>query len=91
MVVNVYDVPFKTIESTGDTDDMKPGEAIVFDYSDGTKGLILCCPNCGRASSSSTGNPKYNEATQTVTPSIIHDKALGGCGWHGHLKNGKFV
>jgi len=32
----------------------------------------------------------YNPETKTYHPSIIHDKKLGGCGWHGWLINGIF-
>ena len=87
--MNAEEVVFKLVES--DEDLTEPGRALIFTYQDGSLGLILCCPQCGKASSSSTGNHKYNEETKTVTPSIIHDLKLGGCGWHGFLKNGKFV
>jgi hypothetical protein len=83
------DVKFEVVDS----DDLltEPGRAVIFEYPDKTLGLMLCCPNCGKASASSTGNHKYNPATQTVTPSIIHDTKLGGCGWHGYLREGKFT
>lgn len=87
--MNIEDVQFKIVES--DDDLTEAGRAIVFEYPDKTIGLLLCCPSCGRPSSSSTGNHKYNPATQSVTPSIIHDTKLGGCGWHGFLTNGKFT
>lgn len=25
-----------------------------------------------------------------AAPSILHDPAKGGCGWHGYLRNGVF-
>lgn len=86
--MNISDVEFKLVED----DELltEPGRAVMFTYPDQSLGLILCCPQCGKASSSSTGGHKYNPETQTVTPSIIHDKKLGGCGWHGFLRNGKF-
>lgn len=52
--------------------------------------LILVCPGCGEASGSA-GSHVYNKETQSYTPSIVHDKKLGGCGWHGWLKNGIFT
>lgn len=51
--------------------------------------LIICCPGCGR-NSASRGNHIYDPETQSYHPSIVHDATLGGCGWHGWLKNGEF-
>ncbi len=51
--------------------------------------LIICCPKCG-VTSGSAANHIYNPETKTYHPSIIHDKKLGGCGWHGWLINGIF-
>lgn len=82
------DVEFKLVGS--DEELTEAGRAVIFEYPDKTLGLMLCCPSCGRASASSTGNHKYNPETKTVTPSIIHDTKLGGCGWHGFLRDGKF-
>ncbi len=52
--------------------------------------LAICCPNCG-AVSASAGNHIFNEKTKSYHPSIVHDKELGGCGWHGWLTNGVFT
>ena len=52
--------------------------------------LIIVCPGCGKQSASA-GNHIYNRETQTYHPSIVHDVKLGGCGWHGWLKNGVFI
>lgn len=52
--------------------------------------LIICCVGCGKVSGSRE-NHVYNKETQTYHPSIVHDKKLGGCGWHGWLKNGIFT
>jgi len=41
--------------------------------------LIICCPGCGKRSGSA-GNHVFDPTTQNYTPSIIHDKSLGGCG-----------
>ena len=53
------------------------------------KQLIIVCPGCGKATAS-RGEHIYDENTQTYTPSIVHDKNYGGCGWHGWLTNGEF-
>lgn len=50
----------------------------------------MCCPNCGKKSSS-VGNHIFIEATKSYHPSIVHNKKLGGCGWHGWLTNGVFT
>ena len=52
--------------------------------------LGIICPGC-REESGSAGNHVYNPKTETYHPSIVHDKELGGCGWHGWLKNGFFT
>jgi len=52
--------------------------------------LIICCPQCGEVSGSS-GKHKYDMATQTYHPSIVHNVDLGGCGYHGWLKDGIFT
>ena len=51
--------------------------------------LIICCPRCGKKSASA-GNHKYDKETKSYHPSIVHDTELGGCGWHGWLKDGIF-
>ncbi len=51
--------------------------------------LLIVCPGCGKTSGSSQKH-KFNKTTLSYTPSIVHDKALGGCGWHGWLTNGVF-
>lgn len=85
---NVANVEFKLIDSEDVyPDDLKPGEAILFEYPDKTLGLILSCPSCGKAGSSVTGNHKYNPETKSITPSLDNKC----CGWHGHLTNGKFI
>lgn len=52
--------------------------------------LVLACPRCGGISASA-GSHKWDAQTQTYTPSIVHSVALGGCGWHGYIRNGEFV
>ncbi len=51
--------------------------------------LIMICPGCGKISSSA-GSHIYDLETKSYSPSIVHDVNLGGCGWHGWLKNGVF-
>lgn len=73
-----------------DIDDLKnKGDAIIVIGRNKQKQLITVCPQCGMKSGSA-GNHVYNEETQTYHPSIVHNKNLGGCGWHGWLKNGIF-
>lgn len=67
---------------------LNKGDAMI-DIKDGKKQLVICCPQCGQISASA-GNHIYNEETQSYTPSIVHNKELGGCGWHGWLTNGEF-
>lgn len=59
---------------------------------------LVACPGCGKVSSPVDGASWRvtvgiisEPTTLTVTPSYEHRKANGGCGWHGHLKSGKFV
>ncbi len=51
--------------------------------------LVIVCPGCGRVSASA-GNHVYNPDTKSYHPSIVHNTDLGGCGWHGWLKDGEF-
>lgn len=68
---------------------LNKGDAMI--YLDGQiKKLAIVCPGCGKVSASA-GNHVYNEETKTYHPSIVHNKALGGCGWHGWLRNGYFT
>ncbi len=51
-------------------------------------GIIFRCPGCSKLISINEGW-KLDLSTMTVTPSILHDKKKGGCGWHGYLTNGE--
>lgn len=51
--------------------------------------LIIVCPGCGKLSGSK-GTHRFYQETNSYTPSIVHNKDLGGCGWHGWLTNGVF-
>jgi hypothetical protein len=68
----------------------QPGDAIVVMYKDHI-GLVWCCPRCGQATASAR-NAKhiYNPETRSLSPSIVHDKKLGGCGYHAILSDGVF-
>lgn len=76
------------IQQDKDTDDLLPGEAIVVE-NNGKLQLILCCPGCGKTSGSA-GSHVYDPITQSYHPSIVHNPTLGGCGYHGWLRNGIF-
>ncbi len=67
----------------------RKGDAVIVIGRNDLKQLIICCPQCGKTSGSA-GNHVYNEETKSYTPSIVHNKELGGCGYHGWLKNGVF-
>jgi hypothetical protein len=68
---------------------LNKGDALVYTNPNGLKQLMMICPGCGRASASA-GSHVYNEQTRSYYPSIVHNVALGGCGWHGWLINGIF-
>ena len=68
----------------------QPGDAIIVMYKDHI-GLVWCCPRCGKATSTANGcKHVFNIETNTLRPSIVHDKKLGGCGYHAILSNGIF-
>ncbi len=69
---------------------LEKGDAVIVMGAENQKQLVMCCPQCGKRSGSA-GNHVYDEATRSYSPSIVHNKDLGGCGWHGYLKNGRFV
>lgn len=52
--------------------------------------LVICCPGCGEVSGPA-GKHRWIPETQSYHPSIVHSETLGGCGWHGWLKNGVFT
>lgn len=74
-----------------DVDDLKiPGDALIVIGRNKELQLNIICPGCGKKSASAA-NHIYTPETKTYSPSIVHNKELGGCGWHGWLKNGKFI
>ncbi len=69
---------------------INPGDAIEsFNSQKNITQLVIACPGCGKISGSAGGHV-FNKETLSYTPSIVHDKNLGGCGWHGWLTNGEF-
>lgn len=81
-----------------DYDELKENEYATFSRFNGEDGggLVWLCRGCGKPVHISTEKDYYGQSwtidfiTLTATPSIKHDKAKSGCGWHGHLENGKF-
>lgn len=70
----------------------KPGDGYEYYDSDKVLKLAWCCPKCGQTTTTAKGsNHNWEPKTKSLTPSIIHSKELGGCGWHGWLKNGEFI
>ena len=55
------------------------------------------CAGCGRRCFLRIGgeiSPKWKLESLdplTLSPSVHHNEALGGCGWHGYLREGKWV
>ena len=68
---------------------LNKGDALIVIGRNKNLQLIIVCPGCGKVSASA-GNHIYDQDTQTYTPSIVHSKNLGGCGWHGWLTKGDF-
>lgn len=60
--------------------------------------IIYRCPGCGEIVFCTLKPDPRTPAWEmtgtreapTLSPSIIHDKAKGGCGWHGWLRDGVF-
>jgi len=65
-------------------DQYQPGEASVFSRNDGTKGLILKCPQCGLVHACSD-KTNFNEETLSLSASTICQ-----CGFHRTLTNGEW-
>lgn len=69
---------------------LNKGDAMTYIGKEGKLQLIIVCPGCGKISGSAGGHV-FNPDTQSYHPSIVHNKDLGGCGWHGWLKDGIFI
>lgn len=73
-----------------------PGD---FQYYGGFQGMVMCCPGCGVMNAlpfhPRPDPPAWNwngdRINPTLTPSVLHTKEKGGCGWHGYLTNGEWV
>lgn len=65
--------------------------------------LGICCPGCGSGSllrlgavasgpswQTVAGDPRTGEGL-TLSPSVHHTTGLGGCGWHGWVRGGRWV
>lgn len=73
------------------SDVVNPGDAMSLDCSDHL-GLVWCCPECGALTSTANGHKHvFDPKTHSLQPSIVHNIKLGGCGWHGWLRNGIFI
>lgn len=87
-----------TNRTTDDWPNWKDGDYCTYTaYGDAENkpiGIHFKCPGCG--SVIGIGSPYGDRAgwtidftTLTASPSILHDRSKGGCGWHGHLVNGE--
>lgn len=64
----------------------------------GPAGLLFACPGCAQVVSIAfipiDGKAFWqwngNRELPTATPSILHNRQKGGCGWHGYLVDGFF-
>lgn len=86
-----------------DADDVEPGDVEVRAFDGAVWGYGFACPGCGGTSflalSGENPEPRWTVTegdvarpdAVTLSPSILHDRARGGCGWHGHLVRGRFV
>lgn len=77
----------------------KPGQfAYASDARAKVVSMLIACPGCAKIIILSFGaedKPRWdwdgNVKAPTLTPSIVHDPAKDGCGWHGFLSAGKFT
>jgi len=84
----------------------EPGDVVPVIHRDDparVTGYIHSCAGCGRPVSldfagARGGHPQWSviegdlarPESVTLAPSILHDTAKGGCGWHGYLRSGVF-
>lgn len=87
-------------------DSIEPGDCVVITSAKHVGvvgGLAYACAGCGELVSldfecDGTDGPRWSVVsgdpaqpeTLTTSPSILHDPAKGGCGWHGYLTKGVF-
>jgi hypothetical protein len=86
-----------------DADGAQPGDVEALAIDGTVWGYGFACPGCGSKSFLALGgeNPEprwtvtAGDAAQpagvTLSPSVFHTAARGGCGWHGWLRAGVFV
>lgn len=84
-------------------DDVQPGDLEVRALEGTVWGYGYACAGCGSRSylaiSDNNPGPRWTVAAGdaahpegvTLSPSIHHSRERGGCGWHGYLRNGRFV
>ena len=71
-----------------------PGYMILSQSDDGARHFVIACPRCGQLGAPREG--QVWKATQgsfddVTTLSLEPSIAKSCCGWHGYLRNGKFV
>ena len=82
------EIPLRIVEDMGEL--LNKGDAAIIIGTGGRTQLALVCPGCGKVSASREKHV-YDKETRSYTPSIVHNKKYGGCGWHGWLTNGIFT
>lgn len=86
-----------------DTSNGQPGDVEVHAMEGRVWGYGYRCAGCGERSylaiDPEQPHPRWTVTegdverpdTVTLSPSILHSTALGGCGWHGYLTRGVFT
>lgn len=95
-------VPARAVPDV-DADGVEPGDVEALAIDGIVWGYGFACPGCGAKGflALHTENPEprwtvtagdvARPETVTLSPSILHTPRLGGCGWHGYLRNGVFA
>ncbi len=85
-----------------DADGVAPGDVEVRAIDGVVWGYAFRCPGCRAADylpiSADNAGPRWSvdvgdvarPETVSLSPSILHLVDRGGCGWHGHLRAGRF-
>lgn len=94
--------PARIVEDI-DADGAQPGDVEPLAYGGVVWGYGFACPGCGSKSylaldeenppprwSVTAGDIRKPDAV-SLSPSILHDRSKGGCGWHGYLTRGIFT
>lgn len=86
-----------------DAEGVAPGDVEALAIDGVVWGYGFACPGCGSKSflalSGENPEPRWTVVggdvarpeSVSLTPSILHDRAKGGCGYHGYLTAGSFV